>query len=154
MDVKRLNINVNGTPSAGFAGSEAIFNDVAVRVGSSLPQEYIDFIREADGGHPEIGCFFVHNSNPANSFCIDWFYSFSNPGIESIHAALNGWGEIVGGKCLPIARDAGGNQFYLDLREATPSVWLYLHDESGARVLLAETFEKFISGLTVHPDFI
>jgi hypothetical protein len=154
MDVRRLNINVNGTPSAGFVGSEAMFREVAARVGGSLPQDYIDFIREADGGHPEIGCFFSKGVGNGNPFSIDWFYSFSNPDIENINSALDGWGEQVGANCLPIARDAGGNQFYLELTKENPAVWLYLHDESGARILLAESFEKFISALTVNPDFI
>jgi hypothetical protein len=48
----------------------------------------------------------------------------------------------------------GDNQFYLDLNEATPSVWIYLHDENEARVKLANSLEEFIDGLNVNPDYL
>ena len=92
MNLKLLNINVNGIPASGFVGSDDRFDNVAARVGVPLPKEYIDFIREVDGGHPEIGTFFPPGQTMANSLSIDWFYTFSNPCIENINAALNVWG--------------------------------------------------------------
>lgn len=154
MNLERLNINVNGIPASGFVGSDDLFNNVAARVGVPLPKEYIDFIREADGGHPEIGSFFSQGEKTANSFSIDWFYTFSNPDIENINTALDGWGKVLGSMLLPIARDAGGNQFCLRLSDAVPTVWVYLHDENGEKIKLADSLEEFIAALTINPDFI
>lgn len=154
MNIDRLNINVNGIPASGFVGSDDLFNNVAARVGVPLPKEYIDFIREVDGGHPEIGSFFPQDDATANSFSIDWFYTFSNPSIENINTALDGWGKVLGSTVLPIARDAGGNQFCLSLSDAVPSVWVYLHDENGEKIKLADSFEEFLTALTINPDFI
>lgn len=154
MNLERLNINVNGIPASGFVGSDDLFNNVAARVGVPLPKEYIDFIREADGGHPEIGSFFSQGGKTANPFSIDWFYTFSNPDIENINTALDGWGKVLGSMVLPIARDAGGNQFCLRLSDAVPTVWLYLHDENGEKIKLADSLEEFLAALTINPDFI
>lgn len=154
MNLKRLNINVNGIPASEFVGTDHLFNNVAARVGVPLPKAYIDFIREVDGGHPEIGSFFPQGETTTNSFSVDWFYSFSNPNIESINIALDGWGKILGSMALPIARDAGGNQFFLNLSDAVPSVWVYLHDENGEKIKLADSFEEFLAKLTINPDLI
>jgi hypothetical protein len=154
MNLKRININVNGIPASGFIGSDDIFNNVATRLGFPLPSKYIDFIREADGGHPEVGSFFYRAEGIENSFSIDWFYTFSNPIVENINTALDCWGKALGSMALPIARDAGGNQFYLNLIDLVPSVWLYLHDENGRRIKLADSLEEFFSVLTINPDFI
>jgi hypothetical protein len=154
VDINRLNINVNGIPTSGFVGSDDLFNNVAARVGVPLPKEYIDFIRESDGGHPEVGSFFPQGEGTEGSFSIDWFYTFSNPNVENINTALDGWGKVLGKMILPIARDGGGNQFCLNLIDAVLSVWLYLHDEKGKPVKLADSFEEFISVLTINPDFI
>lgn len=107
-----------------------------------------------DGRHPEIGSFRPQAERPGNSFSIDWFYTFSNPDIENINIALDGWSKVLGSMALPIARDAGGNQFYLNLNDAVPSVWLYLNDENGGKVKLADSLEEFLSALTINPDFI
>lgn len=153
MDLERLNINVNGVPAAGFVGSDQLFNNVAARVGFRLPSEYIDFIREVDGGHPEVGTI-LSQGETLNSFSVDWFYTFSNPGIENVNAALDGWSKVLGSMVLPIGRDAGGNQFCLKLSDATPSVWIYLFDESVLEIKLADSFAEFLGALTINPDFI
>jgi hypothetical protein len=89
-----------------------------------------------------------------NIFDIDCFYSVANPKLESIKSALEKYGKLLGPKSLPIAEDGGGNQFYLSLSTQPSSVWLYLHDEGGRRIKLANSFEEFISGLFSNPDHI
>ena len=154
MNLERLNINVNGVPASGFVGSDDVFNNVAARIDGPLPKEYIDFIMEVDGGHPEVGSFFRQSEKTANPFSIDWFYTFSNPSIENINTALDGWGNVLGSMVLPIARDAGGNQFCLSLTDAVPTVWVYLHDQSGEKIKLADSLQEFLAALTINPDFI
>lgn len=154
MNIMRLNINVNGVKAPGFVGTDELFYTLAARIGTSIPQEYIDFIKEVDGGHPEIGSFCRENDIENILGDVDWFYTFSNVHIENIHTALDAWGEKIGGYSLPIGRDGGGNQIYLDLKTNPASVWLYLHDEGESRIKLANSFDEFLSGLTTNPDFI
>lgn len=153
-NITDLNINYSGKPVAGFTGSSAAFDELERLAGGALPAAYVNFIRSSDGGHPEVGCFQVPGSEPENIVEVDWFYSVANPELESIRSALEGFGALLGPEALPIGRDGGGNQFYLLLNSQSPSVWLYLHDEGGKRIWLADCFEEFISGLVSNPDFI
>lgn len=154
VNITDLNINCGGKPVAGFTGSSAAFDELEGLVGGALPAAYVDFIRSADGGHPEVCCFPVPGSDPENIVEVDWFYSVANPELESIKSALEGFGALLGSEALPIGRDGGGNQFYILLSSQPPSVWLYLHDEGGKRIRLADCFEEFILGLVSNPDFI
>lgn len=154
MNIERLNININGVPAPSFDGGDAIFSEVGLRVGAVLPASYVHFIMKVDGGHPEVGCFYPQEGDPHNLFSVDWFYSFANPDVENIKTALDGWSVVLGKHAMPIGRDAGGNQIYLALDVAVPSVWIYLHDENGSRVKLANSFEEFLASLMLNPDFI
>jgi SMI1 / KNR4 family (SUKH-1) len=154
MNTERLNVNVSGKPSSGFNGSDLTVKEVEAVVGFKLPQDYLDFINKVDGGHPEVGSFHPLESSSPNSFTVDWFYSFANPDVENIKSAVKAWNGLLGEKTLPIGRDAGGNQIYLLVNKLVPSVWLFLHDENGRRVKLAESLEEFIAGLTINSDFI
>ena len=154
MNIARLNVNVNGKVSNGFGGDSDIFEKIESRIGGRLPVEYVNFIRVADGGHPEIGSFLVPGSHPDNFFDIDWFYSFDDQRIENISVAIDRWGNELGSGTLPIGKDGGGNQIYLNLNDSLPSVWLYLHDENGAKIKIANSFQEFIASLTANPDFI
>ncbi len=154
MNIERLNININGVSVSGYDGNDTVFAEVGLRVGGVLPTSYVDFIRKVDGGHPEVGCFYPQDGNPHNLFSVDWFYSFANLNVENVSTALDGWSAVLGQHAMPIGRDAGGNQIYLALDVAEPSVWIYLHDENGSRVKLANSFEQFLSGLMLNPDFI
>jgi len=153
MDLERININVGGERAPGFIGSDEVFEKIGALVGAQLPKDYVDFIRAADGGHPEVGSFFLDGDGIGSSFTVDWFYTFSNPNVENIETAINRWGNVLGRMMLPIARDGGGNQFYLNLNDDVPTVWIYLHD-SGERIELSRSFLEFLSALADHPDFI
>lgn len=146
-------MNANGKPSRGFCEGSAIFEEIGSRIGGALPASYVDFIRVADGGHPEIGSFLVPGGSPDNFFEINWFYSFSDQRVENIGAAIDRWGDALGDGALPFGKDGGGNQIYLNLNDSTPTVWIYLHDENGARIKLANSFAEFIAGLTENPNF-
>jgi len=155
MNLERLNINVNGIPSPGFSGEHSLFERLAGLVGSDMPNDYIQFILEVDGGHPEVGCFRVmgdYNSN--NIFDVDCFYSLNNSSVESVENEFSKWVSILGPRNLPIGRDGGGNQIYLNFVNELPSVWLYLHDEEGAKLKISNSFTEFLDGLFMNPDFI
>lgn len=154
MKIDRLNINHLGVSVPGFIGCGIVFDELEAIVGAAIPLEYIEFIRSADGGHPEASCFSVPNGDVGNIVEVDTFYSIANPDLESIKSALADYASILGPKTLPVGRDGGGNQFYILLDSLPSSVWLYVHDENGKRVKLAESFCDFISGLFLNPDFI
>jgi len=154
MNVVRLNINVNGISSAGYVGDD-LPSKLNRLIGRDVPGSYVEFLEQADGGHPEIGCFHVEgDGRKDNLFDVDWFYSVNNPGVESIEGAISLWRETLGSSCLPIGRDGGGNQIYLELGDKVPAVWLYLHDESRVRLKLADSLPIFLDSLISNPDFI
>lgn len=147
-----LNININGLPSKGFSGDSSLIARVEARVGHRLPDAYIDLLHTANGGHPEVGSFFL-SAVTDHSVGIDWFYSLGDTGTNSVDKALNDWADLLGPSMLPFARDGGGNQFYIALASGDESVWYFSHDEK-IRTRLADCFEVFISQLRVNPDFI
>jgi hypothetical protein len=155
MNLERLNINVNGVASPGFLGDNSLFVELVGLVGSELPIDYIKFISKVDGGHPEIGSFRVLDEGCSNNFFdIDWFYAVGNSSVENVKDALSRWRIFLGEKNMPIGRDGGGNQIYLNLTDETPSVWLYLHDEGELRLKISNSFSGFLDGLIMNPDFI
>ncbi|CAI2160460.1 SMI1 / KNR4 family [Serratia fonticola] len=149
MNIDRLNINNGGTPSPGFNGDVSFFSKIEKVIGFELPSNYIEMLQKQDGGHPELDTFFLTQQN---SFSVDSFYSIENKEEETLENAISRWGKDLGKGMLPIAKDGGDNQFYLDLNESTPSVWIYLHDENEARVKLTNSLEEFVDGLNIDPD--
>ena len=154
MNIGRLNINVGGIASGGYQGSNVDFNEIASQVGCSLPQSYVQLLQFADGGHPEVGSFYPLGGDKNNLFDVDWFYSIANQAVENLQTAIQQWGDTLGKCMLPIGRDGGGNQIYLDLNDTPPSVFIYLHDEQKKRMKLANSFEEFIDGLQPNPDLV
>lgn len=155
MNIERLNINVGGVTSPRFSGDSALLADLESLVGCKIPAEYVGFLGEANGGHPEIGCFTIlGEENDDNLFEVDSFYSIDNPAVDNVKDILVNWIETLGAKNLPIGSDGGGNQIYLNLEDEQSSVWLYLHDEGGARLKLANGLTEFLDGLIINPDFI
>ncbi|MCP3675257.1 MAG: hypothetical protein GY829_12400, partial [Gammaproteobacteria bacterium] len=92
--------------------------------------------------------------NKDNLFEIDVFYSIDNPSVDSLKDVFASWEETLGSKSLPIGSDGGGNQIYLKFESEEHSVWLYLHDENGVRLKLANGFTDFLDSLISNPDFI
>lgn len=152
MNITELSINVGGRPSVGFSGDESSVRALEDRLGHKLPETYLQFIRSANGGHPEAGSFFMDALSNA-SVSVDWFYSLGGAGTDSLDKALDDWAQVLGPFMLPFGRDGGGNQFYISLDSPSGSVWYYSHEGSG-RTRLADSFDEFLQQLQVHPDFI
>lgn len=153
MNIDRLNININGAPSTGFSGDDSAFHEIASIIGEKLPQDYVELMKNADGGHPEINCFHPQGGDPNNLFEIDWFYSLNSPDAERAKDVLVNWRHLLGMRSLPIGRDGGGNQIYIDLSEGS-SVWLFLHDENGMKIKISNSLAEFIDSLVTNPDLI
>ncbi|BDI33329.1 hypothetical protein CCAX7_53800 [Capsulimonas corticalis] len=179
MDIARLNVTDGSKPTLGYSGDPQLFNELSDLVGKPLPAAYIEFLHHHDGGAPEVDTFFPQGeSDLDSSFGVSNFYSISKGTDESVFHALDAWKDILGEHLLPIAYDGGNNQIYLDLNDDIPSVWLWLHDEGEDEfedeeadvqeegdgedddedgeyyyvVKIADSFEEFIDGLTIHPD--
>lgn len=150
MDVKRLGMNFGGRPSLGYGGDFEVDSNARGRI----PRDYIDFIRVADGGHPEVGSFNLPGTDERNVLDADVFYSWGDSRGRNIRLAIERWGKALGENALPIGQDGGGNQIYIDLTSESGSIWIYLHDEGQARIKVADTFEQFIAMLRINPDFI
>lgn len=151
MDIKRININTGGIPTVGFKGDISIIDNIEGLVGYKLPSNYLFMLEQHDGGHPELDTYTL---NKNNIFDVSKFYSIENDKYETLEDAISRWGGVLGNGKLPIGRDGGDNQIYLDLTENPPSVWIYLHDESEARVKLASSLNEFIDGLHMDPNCI
>lgn len=139
----------------GFLATTKFFSKLKGLIGSEIPSDYIDFITEVNGGHPEVGSFRpLEDEDGQNLFDVDWFYSIDNPAVPKLMDVFVEWKDILGSKNLPIARDGGGNQIYLNFSDDVPTVWLYLHDEDGRRLKISNGFAGFLNGLMQNPDFI
>jgi hypothetical protein len=82
MDVKRLGMNFVGRPSLGYSGDFEV-DSIAWR---KIPRDYIDFIRVADGGHPEVGSFSLPGTDERNVLDADVFYSWGN--VRLLHSLV------------------------------------------------------------------
>jgi hypothetical protein len=155
MNVHRLNINDGGKPTLGYDGDDQVFHEIEAIVGRPIPSIYRDLIREHNGGHPELDCFYPQGElNTENSFGLDKIYSVSRESVEGVFWVLRAWGEALGSGMLPIGADGGDNQIYMNLNDQEGTVWLYLHDQGGKRIKLADNLEDFLDGLTTNPDYI
>lgn len=144
MNIERINTN-------GFDGSDDLIGEIEVVIGKKLPDDYKLLLIKNNGGHPELDSFFLsHNI----SYGINNFYSINNSKYETILSAINRWGKVLGKGVLPIARDGGDNQFYLNLNETEPSVWIYLHDGNDKREKLADSLAEFIDKLQINSDYL
>lgn len=152
MDISFLNLNVGGEPVSGYQGDGHEIEELCKAIGCSLPQSYVDFIRQADGGHPELGSFSLEGDDKLD-FDIDWFYSFSNKNIEQLKDVYEEWKPVLDKKMLPIGRDGGGSQILLQLGSESETV-LFLRDDSTKEYLkVSSSFSAFIKKLTTNPDF-
>lgn len=152
MNIAELNINVGGRPSAGFRGDESCVQALEARLGHALSHSYLQFLRSANGGHPEAGSFFLDGSSDS-SVSVDWFYGLGVEGIDGLEKALDDWSGVLGKFMLPIGRDGGGGQFYIALASPSGSVWYYSPEEAR-RIKLTDNLDDFLGQLVIHPDFI
>lgn len=90
MGIERLGMNFGGRRSSGYGGEF----DVSMLVHGAIPCDYIEFIRTADGGHPEVGSFKLPGGNEQNVLSVDVFYSWSDSHGRNIRQAMG-----VGATC-------------------------------------------------------
>lgn len=155
-DISTININDGGRPVNRDRPSESDIREFEQEFKVLLPLEYLEFLRLTNGGHPENGSFVPLGDKSDNRFSVDYFYHLmSNERQDSLSMwrAMKEWGGSIGDKCVPIGRDGGDNQLFLDLFD-NGSVGLCIHDESFKRVMVAKSFSDFLDLLEEDPEMI
>jgi hypothetical protein len=155
-DFSELNINEGGRRIERDAPSSEVICAFQDHFGIILPDEYLKMLRHSNGGHPELDSIKPINRPEAARWAVDHFYFLDNDktSCESLWAAMKEWRRVLGEGSLPFAEDGGGNQFLFDLRASTAAVKVCVHDENFAILDIAPSFEAFIDGLWVDPEYL
>lgn len=122
-------------------------------IGYSLPHTYREFLKQANGGHPEVDTF---EDNDGEQWAVNNFFSISSQFVSNdlIWNYQHRWSDIPE-SFLPIARDGFGNLFLLDLRNGSDGVWIWAHDEPDNKLSqLTTDFEEFVNKLQTNTDYI
>ena len=148
--LKELNLsNVRVPPS------ELEVSNLENKLDARLPVSYLGFLREGNGGSPELDTFEMPSGEEwsVNDF---FFVGPDDASTESvIWNYLNRWDGIPD-HFLPIGRDGGGNLFLLNVSpKYKDEVWIWLHDEPNNQLRqLCGHFDDFIDGLKMNPNYI
>lgn len=148
--IEELNMSESHSPP-----SETDFLSFEELIGFELPKIYVNFIRQVNGGHPELDSF---NAGENGEWSVNNFFYIGEPhnSTESMQwNFINRWPGLPT-SCVPIARDAGDNLFVLNFgKQANPEVWIWVHDRPSENLLkLCDDFESFINGLAINPGYI
>lgn len=155
-DVGELGIRWFDDPPPGPpTGSElAAFEK---KFGVKLPEDYLAFLRRANGGSPTLRRF----NADGEEWSIEEFYRLAPPRLptrEDVGLAAddefdfgNLWHETedlrerVGGRLVPIASDAFGNIFALDCRASSAPVVVVDFGDNRRQRHIADAFSEFLS---------
>lgn len=154
-DISELNINEGGMPVARSASSQDMVRAFEQEFDISLPKDYVRLLNEANGGHPEKDSFVPIGHAPENRWAVDYFYYLTEDreNAGSIWRATREWREHLGVNRIPIGRDGGGNQIFLNVSNGE-AVGLCIHDEGFRTIEVAPSFAAFLDLLEEDPDMI
>jgi hypothetical protein len=144
----------NESPPASEEALEALRRDV----GLALPDDYLAFLREHNGGYVRPNVVADHDDLAVRAFLSAGPTPNENlNSVQKMREAFSpgGWSDYdLPASMLPVAMDDLGNYYLLSLSELDPgSVWFWDHeaplDENPFR-RVADTFGAFVAGL--QPD--
>ena len=134
-------------------------NDFIKKYSLTLPDDYIQFLLEHNGGAP------VPSTNKTPETFVQWIYGIQDEeNWASLEWNMEIFDERIPSKTLPIASDPGGNQFLLSLRkDSYGQIWFWDHEnecETNAKeyfdniIKSADSFSNFINDLYeyINPD--
>jgi len=149
-------MNEGGRPVNRPSPSSSTIAEFERYSGLGLPRAYLELLRHANGGHPELDSIEPQNAPGASRWSVNRFFYLNDDkrGSESLWVALEAWRPILGAGALPIANDGGGNLFFIDTTSKNGAVKVCVHDDNFAIRELASSFEEFIDQLSIDPDFI
>jgi len=151
-NLSELNINEGGRPVGREAPPKEIIDSFESKTGLKIPQDYQEFLRFSNGGHPELDSV----NGAGGQFAVNSFYHLTADarGPESLWYAVEHWRPILGSMAIPFANDGGGNQFFLDLLTQPPRVKMCVHDEGMRIIDISASFSEFIDSLELDPEMI
>lgn len=155
-NLAELNINAGGHPVTRRVPTDAMFAKLEREIDGRLPKGYRQLLIHANGGHPELDSFVPDSGKAAEIWSIDtiYFLDENEHSPDSVLVALDRWKTISGEKRLPIARDGGNNQIFLDFTSDPATVGLAIVDDGIFFRKISDNFEDFVDSLQSNPDFI
>ncbi len=155
-DLLELGLNEGGKPVTRKAPTEEEIRRFEAAHQVSLPDDYVNFLRVSNGGHPELNCFVPKGLAEDNIWSVDVFYHLGDDqsNYYNIWKVTRDWNTVLGEKAIPIAEDGGGNQIFLDFSTTPASVSLCIHDEDFGILTAAASFTEFIDMLALCPEAI
>ena len=151
-----ININEGGMPVDRSAPTEKEIKLYEESFSIKLPLDYIKLLNYSNGGHPQLDSFVPVGHSENNRWAIDTFYYLSESNKDdhnNIWRVTKEWRNYIGIENIPIGRDAGGNQIFID-NSSNGSVFLCIHDENFKKVEIAKSLNHFIDLLEEDPDMI
>ncbi|RPF54144.1 SMI1/KNR4 family protein [Aquisalibacillus elongatus] len=131
--------------------NEKEFNNFQKELGINLPKEYIKFLKEYNGGIPELNIVELQNEE-VKSFSVTEFFGVNNEKINDLKSQYETYKERIPSENIPICRAEGGNIVCLNIDNGLISFWdhdteLLNENVSSANSLLrvATNFEEFLS---------
>jgi hypothetical protein len=115
-----------------------------------LPKLYKNFLLEYNGGRVEPNVFKI--SSDEGESVVNVFYGIGNM-KNNLEKKFEFFEEILEIGFIPIARDSGGNQVCLGIREEfNDQIFFWMHDEEYEEAMdnmhyLAKNIKEFIDGL-------
>jgi len=139
------------------AVNDEAIDTVEQRLGVRLPADYIECVRQCDGGWPHLHHFSYPDPDlGAVETSIGRFLSLSASHEGNLLEVLDWLSDQLPSGIVPFADEPGGDFICFDYRSgATPSVVYWMHERSGdeAVVTLAPTFSAFLDELrAMTPD--
>jgi hypothetical protein len=155
-DLAEINMNEGGDPVTRKPPTAAQVSRFQTHFGVVLPNEYLEFLRHANGGSPEIDSFRPKGLVEDDLWGVNRFYFLNNDreDLEGVWKATEEWRAVLHTNIVAIGDDAGGNQIILLFDKMPPSVELCIHDEGMRMIHVADSFGEFIDMLTEDPDMI
>ncbi|WP_406700732.1 SMI1/KNR4 family protein [Singulisphaera sp. Ch08] len=153
-DLNELNINEGGRPVFRRVPTDEEIGAFESHFNLRLPPDYVSFLKQTNGGHPEIDSFRPSGAEEDTLWSVNRFYHLSpeKDDLEGLWRAKGEWQGVLGDRVVPIANDSGGNQILLDYSSGSPTVGLCIHDDDFRMLHLSDTFSSFLDMLVRDPE--
>jgi hypothetical protein len=155
-DLAELNINFGGKPVERPAPTPELISAFEREFRLSLPEDHVTLLMYANGGHPELNMIDLLGGSTLAGEGVTRFYYLDGDqeGFEGLWKQVRVWRPVLGDKALPIAGDAFGNVYYLDMSSTPARVLFCDHEQNFATLEVAPSFGDFIDSLRLDPDTI
>lgn len=127
--------------------TDEIINSFEEKIGSSLPEDYRNYLKRYNGEKPEKTYFNI--SSQIGDSKVHLFYGFFQPNYKDVEWKYSNFKDFVNMKnFLAIGCDEGGNQIALNL---TNNKIYFIGMDQALDIYIAESFTDFINHLQIPP---